>query len=115
HPYAGYLDFHSNRHDDRVKAFYQIANSDYKQVGFMEQEMKDYVEFWRGEAKRREGARRVVARHADAVYPDLVRSYHAGFLRSSDGSRNRETAALLRSVSPRMPAIVAALVDIDWK
>ena len=115
HPYGPSLEFFTKDYKEQGYAGWSIHELDYKEVGFAELPILGYIY---GDLHKAEmqTARSVASGHSDLIYRDLLLSHRNGFLvRSNNEQQNRETAAILRSVSPHMPTVIALLVDIDWK
>jgi tetratricopeptide (TPR) repeat protein len=114
HPYGPYLDTFSDRRDERRAAIAKYRQFNWSQLQLTENPLA--VAICGTNKKRLANLHRIALSHLDPVYLDLMARRSYGFLqRSSDEKENEQVALLLRSVSPKMPRVIALLIDFDWK
>jgi tetratricopeptide (TPR) repeat protein len=113
-PYGPYLGTFSDQRDERLAAMAKYRQSNWNQLEFTENAFA--VAVCGTNKKRLANLHRIAMNHLDPVYLDLMARRSFGFLRrSSDEKENEQVARLLRSVSPKMPRVIALLIDFDWK
>jgi len=114
HPFGPFLDSFSGRLDERRTVVDKFRRINWSELEFTENPL--IIWLCGTNKKRLERLRRVALSHTDPIFDDVLIRRRLGFLnRSEDDAKNAQTAALLRSVAPKSPAIVALLIDIDWK
>ncbi len=113
HPYGPYLDTYNDERAERRTAIPKFRQFDWSQLELTENPL---VAWLCGTNKKRlANLHRIALAHLDPVYLDLMVRRSYGFLRrSSDDKANEQVAHLLRSVSPKMPRVIALLIDFDW-
>ncbi len=113
-PYGPYLGTFSDQRDERHAAMAKYRQSNWNQLELKENPFAAAI--CGPNTKRLANLHRIALDHLDPVYPDLMARRASGFLRrSSDEKENEQVARLLRSVSPKMPRVIALLIDFDWK
>jgi hypothetical protein len=113
-PYGPYLGTFSDQRDERLAAMAKYRQSNWNQLELKENPFAAAI--CGINKKRLANLRRIALNHLDPIYLDLMARRSLGFLRrSSDEKENEQVARLLRSVSPKMPRVIALLIDFDWK